>query len=129
MEANKQLHGSERVRVHPDLRPTFKFGNNGVRDCISSVDLGVDIGEKKGKLQVAVHDIPNQPVLISVKALKSLGAVIDFSAGEVVYRKIDPHSVVPLEEAANGHLLMPLCGDLLAGSVCRKSPFLGLRSE
>ncbi len=129
MATNMQHHGSERVRVHPDQRPTFKFGNNGVRDCISSVDLGVDIGEKKGKLQVAVHDIPNQPVLISVKALKSLGAVIDFSAGEVVYRKVDPHSVVPLEEAANGHLLMPLCGDLLAGSIYRKSPFLGLRNE
>ena len=129
LENNVQLHGSERVRVHPDQRPTFKFGNNGVRDCISSVDLGVDLGAKKGKLQVAVHDIPNQPVLISVKALKSLGAVIDFSTGEVVYRSVDPHAVVPLEEAANGHLLMPLCGDLLAGSFHRRSPFSGLRNE
>ena len=88
MQLNRQNHGRDRVVVDPRQRPTFKFGNNGTRDCISSVDLGVDLGGKVGKLKVHVHDVPNQPVLISVKARKKLGAVIDFSRNEIVYKHV-----------------------------------------
>ena len=129
MRLNMERHGRDRVSVDPSNRPTFRFGNNGVRDCISSVDLGVDIGEKVGKLQVHVHDVPNQPVLISVKALRKLGAVIDFSRSEILYKNVDPTAVVPLEVASNGHCLMPLGGDLLAGAKHRAQPFSSLALE
>ena len=129
MKLNRQNHGRDRVVVDPNQRPTFKFGNNGTRDCISSVDLGVDLGGKVGKLKVHVHDVPNQPVLISVKALKKLGAVIDFSRNEILYKHVDPKAVVSLETASNGHCLMPLGGDLLAGAVMRKQPFSNLADE
>ena len=129
MKLNQDRHGRDRVIVDPSQRPTFKFGNNGTRDCISSVDLGVDLGGKMGKLRVHVHDIPNQPVLISVKALRKLGAVVDFSRDEILYKAIDPKAVAPLEVASRGHCLMPLGGDLLAGAVMRRQPFTTLAAE
>ena len=129
MQLNLKKHGNDRVSVDPNQRPTFKFGNNGTRDCISSVDLGVDLGSKVGKMRVHVHDVPNQPVLISVKALKKLGAVIDFSTDEILYKHVDPKAVVPLEVASNGHCLMPLGDDLLAGAKMRTLPFASLSDE
>jgi len=126
MALNVQRHGEDRVRVDPEVRPVFKFGNNGTKSCISTVALGVDLGDRKGNLQVHVHDVENQPVLISIKALKALGAVLDFENDEVIYRKVCPRSVVPLEAASNGHLLMPLGGDLLKGAKIRKEPFSSL---
>ena len=91
--------------------------------------MGVDLGEKSGRLQIHVHDVPNQPVLISVKALRKLGAVIDFSKNEVLYKHVNPRAVIPLEVAGNGHCLMPLGCDLLAGARFREQPFHNLADE
>ena len=41
-------------------------------------------GPKNGSMEVHIHDSPQQPVLVSRKALKSLGAVIDFEANQVI---------------------------------------------
>lgn len=129
MALNQERCGEDRVSVDPSVRPVFKFGNNSAKSCISTVDLGVDLGDRKGKMQVHVHDVANQPVLVSIKALKALGAVLDFESNEVVYKKVCPKSVVPLEAAANGHLLMPLGGDLLKGAIKRKEPLASLKDE
>ena len=80
-------------------------------------------------MEVHVHDTPNQPVLISRKALRSLGAVIDFAENKVIYRQVNDRVVVPLREAENGHLLMPLTGNLTAGGTQRETPFRGLSHE
>jgi hypothetical protein len=61
MQLNVDRHGRDCVTVDPNNRPTFRFGNNGV------------------------HNVPNQPVLISVRALRKLGAVIDFPACAVKF--------------------------------------------
>ena len=116
MANNLKRMGRDRVTVDPDTQPTFRFGNNGTTNCLSTVKLGVDMGEKSGSLEIHVHDVPDQPVLISVKALKKLGAILDFGRNEVVYRKVCDKSVVPLEVAGNGHLLMPLNGNPFGGS-------------
>lgn len=63
-------------------------------------------------------------MLISKKALKALGAVLDFETGEVIYTKVDRTKVV--QEAPNGHLLMPLTGNLLDGAKTRSIPFNSL---
>eukprot|EP00435_Cladocopium_sp_Y103_P026359 s1589_g6.t1 len=116
MDMNLDKHGKDRVSIDLPNRPTFKFGNNGTRDCISSVGLGIDLGEKSGRLQIHVHAVPNQPVLVSVKALRKLGGVIDCSRDEILYKNVNPKAVVPLEVASSGHCLMALGGDLLAGA-------------
>lgn len=87
------------------------------------------MGSKVGKMTIHAHEIPNQPVLVSVKSLKALGAVVDFGNNEVIYRQACPKSAVPLETAKNGHLLMPLTGDLLAGARKRASDFKSLHFE
>lgn len=68
-------------------------------------------------------------MLVSIKALRALGAVLDFGSNEMVYRKVCPKSVVPLEAAANGHLLMPLGGILLKGTTICKEPLASLKDE
>ena len=93
------------------------------------MQLGVDMGSKSGQMQIHVHDVPDQPILVSVKSLKALGAILDFSRNEVIYTKVCDRSVVPLQVAANGHLLMPLTGDLLAGSHQRATSFKSLAHE
>ena len=129
MHNNMEAKGSDRVEVDPTVRPTFRFGNNGTKACLSTVNLGVDLGDKTGKLKIHVHDMPDQPVLISVKALKQLGAIVDFDRNEVIYQKVCDRSVVPLEAASNGHLLMPLNGNLLAGARKRATAFKDLAAE
>ena len=52
------------------------------------------------------------PILGSVKLMKELGAVIDYETAEAVFKKLDPNTVVQLEEASNGHLLYDLVKDL-----------------
>ena len=43
-----------------------------------------------------------------------LGAMIDFQAKMVVLRNIDATKILPLEQTATGHLVVPLSEDLLA---------------
>lgn len=126
MKANVASHGETRMEVNPDNRPTFRFGNGARKDCMSTVTLGLGAGDKTGRLEVHVHDSPGQPILISRKALKALGAVLDFRTGEVIYTKVNAHRVVKLEEASNGHLLMPMTGNLLSEGVDRPTPFVSL---
>ena len=129
MKKNLANYGQDRVEVNPNVRPTFKFGNGQRKECLSTVELQVDLKDQMGKMQLHVHDTPQQPALISVKALKNLGAVIDFSCGQCVLSKVDKHAVITLETAENGHLLMPLAQNIFDQSSRREKPFLGLLAE
>ena len=73
-----------------------------------------------------VHDSPGQPILVSRRALKSLGAIVDFKNNQIVYTNVAPSIVVPLKEANNGHLLMPFVGNLLEGGTKRATPIFHL---
>lgn len=129
MRKNIEACGRDRIQVDPDLKPVFRFGNNSTKSCISTVQLGVDMGPKSGQLQIHVHEVPDQPILLSVQPLRSLGAILDFSRNEVIYTKVCDKSVVLLQVADNGHLMMPLCGNLLAGSKQRATAFVSLSHE
>ena len=126
MKENVAKHGSSNMEIDIQQRPTFRFGNGQQKTCISTVRMGMGAGSKQGTMEVHVHDSPMQPVLISKKALKSLGAVIDFETGQAIYKNIDKHQVVKLKEAENGHLLMPLTGNILSGGQHRERPFHSL---
>ena len=126
---NIQQSGDSKMAIDLQRRPTFKFGNGQKKDCLSTVTVGVGAGCKEGHMEIHVHDTPGQPVLVSRKALKALGAVIDFGESKAIYTKVDPSQVVPLKEAENGHLLMPITGNILAGATKRGAPFLSLDCE
>ena len=125
-EANLAESGKGKMVVDPSRCPTFKFGNGQKKVCLSTVQVGIDVGDKKGNFEVHVHDSPGQPILVSRRALKSLGAIVDFKNNQIVYTNVDPHTVVPLKEANNGHLLMPLVGNLLEGGTKRATPIFHL---
>ena len=129
MRANLATHGDSKMEIDLNQRPVFKFGNGQKKTCLSTVHVGMAAGNKSGMIEVHVHDSPMQPVLVSRKALKALGAVIDFEEGTIIYKRIDKTKVVQLKEAANGHLLMPLTGNLLIGAEDRSQPFESLREH
>ncbi len=129
MRLNLEKGQDDKITVIPDLRPTFRFGNGERKECISSVHLRVDMADRTGKMQLHVHDTPEQPALISVRALSQLGAIIDFSTNECIFMKVNPHAVVQLDAAENGHILMPLASNLLEKASHRKTAFQGLAAE
>ena len=96
---------------------------------MSTALLKLPLKDVDGRMKIHVHTIPGQPVLLSVKSLRALGAVIDFERDEAIFRRIDSSRVVPLETTASGHQLFPLVGDVLQGSFCRSTPFRSLGGE
>ena len=64
-------------------------------------------------MKIHLHDIPGQPVLLSVKSLRALGAVIDFERNEAVFKRLHPQKLVTLETTDGGHQLFPLVSDVL----------------
>lgn len=129
MKHNLLHDGDTKMNVNTEQRPVFRFGNGGRKECLSTVQMAVDAGPKKGSMEVHIHDAPEQPVLVSRRALAALGAVIDFQSNQAIYTKVDPSVVVPLSQAPNGHLLMPLTGNILSGGTARKRPFQGFLDD
>ena len=76
-------------------------------------------------MKIHIHDIPGQPVLLSVKSR----AVIDFERDEAIFRRLDPRKVVSLETTDSGHQLFPVVGDVMARSASRGTPFSTLRDD
>lgn len=107
--------------------PSFRFGNNGRTQCLSTAQVEVPLAEKTGTMKIHVHDIPQQPVLLSISSLRSLGAVIDFSEDTCIFKKIDPCRVVQLERAESGHQVFPLTQDIFQNSTRRDKTFVSLR--
>ena len=118
-----------KVEVETEDQPSFKFGNGGRKQCMSTAKLGVPLGGKTGEMKIHVHDIEGQPVLLSISALRALGAVIDFSADEMILKAVDARKVIKLEREAGGHQTFPLASDVMADSCNRVAPFLSLRDE
>ena len=129
MAQNLLTSGNSHMTIDTDHKPVFKFGNGARRQCISTVKMRMAAGDKDGNMEIHVHDTPGQPILVSRRALRSLGAVLDFAENKIIYKKVDPKVVVDLEEAPNGHLLMPLTGNLLERGRARNTPFTSLDAE
>ncbi|CAE7036286.1 RE1, partial [Symbiodinium sp. CCMP2456] len=98
---------------HIDLqdRPVFGFGNSSEDACISTVHLNVSAGGKPGTLKVHALDTGEGPILFSIDALRSLGAIVDYSADLMVLRNLDKHQLIRLERSSAGHQLFPLTED------------------
>jgi len=47
---------------------------------------------------------PDVPVLVSIRSLRSLGAIINFGAGTAIFQALDPEKVISLESSPSGHL-------------------------
>ena len=51
--------------------------------------------------------------LIGINVLRDAGAVIDFGRNLALFEQIDPQTIIELEQAPSGHLLLSLVEDLL----------------
>lgn len=112
MEINQSKKGHDGVkRIDHTLRPTFGFGNSSSDKCMSTAWLSVQAGGRDGQLKVHTLDRGSSPILFSIETLRSLGALIDFEHDLLVFRKLDPARVIPLERSCTGHQLLPLCDD------------------
>ena len=78
--------------------------------------MTVPLNKQLGRMRVHVHEVPGQPVLLSVQALKALKAVIDFDTNQIV--------LAQLETTEGGHQLFPLVKDVLAEAHVRDQPSL-----
>lgn len=128
-ELNQQQGQDHRCILDFEEKPSFRFGNNGRKTCMSTAQLPVPLHGVMGHMRVHIHDVPGQPVLLSIAALRSLGAVIDFENDEMILKKICPDRVVPLERTFGGHQVFPLTQDIFKDSVKRQQPFSTLRDD
>ena len=62
-------------------------------------------------------DAKGVPLLLGAKAMKEMGAIIDFDSGKAVFAKLCPDRVVQLEASSSGHWLLDLSEDLYAHEV------------
>ncbi|OLP83111.1 hypothetical protein AK812_SmicGene36174 [Symbiodinium microadriaticum] len=120
---NWKATGQDSIDIIPGEKPSFRFGNNAQHTCLSTAMLRLPIECKDSRMKVHIHDIPGQPVLLSVKSLRALGAVIDFSNDQAVFKALDPRAVVSLETTSSGHQLFPLARDVLEGATPLDVPF------
>ena len=77
-------------------------------------------------MKVHVRDIPNQPILLSIASLRSLGAVTDYGKNQMILTRVDPQSVIDLETTPNGRQVFPLTADVYTQSLRREKPFTSL---
>ena len=128
-EMNWRRSGHDGLEIDPDDKPNFRFGNNGRQACLSTAKMAIPLGDRQGTMKVHIHEIPGQPVLLSIQALKALGAVIDYSNNQVILRHVDPKKVAVLETTEGGHQLFPLTQDILSGAFTRATAFQSLKEE
>ena len=113
MEANEKKYGTNGVlKVDTEEKPTFGFGNSSKDTCISTAKVEISANQQPGVIKIHALDKGTGPILISVDTLRSLGAVIDFTADLVAFRALDKHKVIPLERSSSGHQLLSLTDDL-----------------
>ena len=127
MEINEKKYGHTRVaEINVEDQPTFDFGNSSRDTCVSTAKMGISANQQPGILKIHALDKGQEPILISVETLRSLGAIIDFENDLAVFRKLDENKIVPLERSASGHQLISLSEDLYRNAKNCTRPIPGL---
>ena len=120
---NWKATGQDHITIVPEEQPSFRFGNNAQHQCMSTALVKLPSQAVDSSMKIHVHDIPGQPVLLSVKSLRALGAVIDFSEDQAIFKRLNPAAVVKLQTTESGHQLFPLTRDVLDGATMLRNPF------
>ena len=129
MDLNKAKVGDTGINdLDLSDRPVFGFGNSSRDQCISTAKLSIQADQKPGNLKIHALDRGEGPVLFSIEALRSLGAVIDFAEDLVVFRSLCDDKIIKLERSNTGHQLLPLTNDWYERALKTQSPVPSLRS-
>ena len=88
----EQGEGRIMVDISETARPTYKFGNGDRKRVLSQASIPIQVGANTAlfKCHALEADVP---ILASIRALRSLKAVIDFDSDEAILRSlIQPES-------------------------------------
>ena len=114
---NARKTGTSRMRLDRRDQPTYTFGNGESSRVAGRATFEVTAGGEKGTIDFHGLDAKGVPLLLSAKALKRMGAIIDFTNGRAIFNKLYPGRVVQLEASSSGHWLLDLSEDLYAKEV------------
>ena len=129
MKQNLLHSGSNGVdRVDPSDRPTFNFGNSSEDQCSSTVEMQLKAGGQDGRLRVHALNVGQGPILLSIAALRSLGAIVDFKEDLICMRAVSPHKIIAMERSSTGHQLLDLSRDLFKDATTVPQAVPSLRS-
>ncbi|CAE7185626.1 unnamed protein product [Symbiodinium microadriaticum] len=116
MMLNYQRCGEARVSdVNHDDRPVFGFGNSSSDQCVSTVTLRISAGGKPGAFKVHALDKGCGPVLMSIEALRALGAIVDYEKDLMVLRRVDARRLLQLERLLDVYSSTPWFQTIMSG--------------
>ena len=105
------------MRIDRTDRPTYTFGNGESAKVGGRATFEVEAAGSLGTIDFHGIDAKGVPLLLSSKALKKMGAVINFANGQAKFLKTHPEKIVQLEKSSTGHWLLDLSEDLYAKEV------------
>ena len=82
---------------------------------------------KETRVKFHALDKGQGPLLFGNDALRGLGAIVDFSTGDIIYTKVAPTHMQTMELSRVGHYLIDLTEDLVANAKVLESPVKSLR--
>ena len=127
MANNLATKGSAAVQqVDHENRPVFGFGNSSSDRCISTVTMALEAQGQPGRMQIHALNRGRGPVLLSIDALRKMGAQIDFANDLMILSKLSRRKVIHLERSTTGHQVLSLAHDLYSNAteVDRDVPLL-----
>ncbi|CAE7888448.1 unnamed protein product, partial [Symbiodinium microadriaticum] len=127
LACNVEKHGESRLRdLDRKNQPTFGFGNSTENQCLSTCKVGVTADGAQGSVQIHSLECGSGPILLSVDALRALGAVVDFRNDLMVLTELSNQKIIPLRRSAAGHQLLSLTDDLFKDALDASMPVLQL---
>ena len=127
MDQNRRKHGATKIKAIDSVNPpTFSFGNSTENRCMSTAKLEVSANGLPGEISIHTLDQGQSPILLSVEALRRLGAVIDFRDDLAVFRALDDKRVLRLTRGQSGHQLLSLTEDWMSRADTAKCAIPGL---
>ena len=124
-QKKKGDHGIEMVDTTDT--PTFGFGNSSSDRCLSTAHLKIQAAGREGQLKIHTLDRGEGPVLFSIDALRSLGAIVDYENDLICFRKLQDQQLVKVTRSCTGHQLLPLTKDWYEGSIATRQKVPSLK--
>ena len=125
MSRRREVFGLETVAVYPNYTRSFRFGSGQKKQAASYLHLPQVLNSEQVTLGVFTLDVPQVPILVGIKTLKRLGAVIDFSAPSICFKRVSSKVIIPLVESGSGHLMIDLTKDWMTGATVFDTHFPG----
>ena len=128
MSLNQKKRGDHGIeKVDTSNTPTFGFGNSSSDRCLSTAHLKIQAAGREGQLKIHTLDRGEGPVLFSIDALRSLGAIVDYEHDLICFRRLQDQQLIPVARSCTGHQLLPLTKDWYEGAIATREKVPSLK--